>query len=71
MDAAAPIPGTTSKDTASLNDAEVAAQKSMADTVAIERTDVAPKSAAGRASVARWVPSCTGPPRSRAALRET
>jgi hypothetical protein len=46
-DAAAPIPGTTSKDTASLNDAEVAAQKSMADTVAIERTDVAPKSAAG------------------------
>jgi hypothetical protein len=40
-------PETTSKDTASLNDAEVAAQKSMADTVAIERPDAAQKAAAG------------------------
>lgn len=45
VETAAPIPATTSKDTASLNDAEVAAQKSMADTVAIERPEVAPKSA--------------------------
>src|SRR6185436_6917702 len=43
----AAAPGTTSKDTASLDGAEVAAQKSMSDTVAIERPEAAPKPAGG------------------------
>ena len=46
-DVVAPAPDTTSKTTAPLDGAEVAAQKSMADTVAIERPAAASKPAAG------------------------
>jgi hypothetical protein len=45
-DIAAPAPETTSKDTAALDGEEVAAQKSMADTVAIERPEATAKPAA-------------------------